>query len=304
MKRLITILIGAGLAAAACSPSGAQSLGPAPSGSPIGTFRPTTPPSPSPTRNATPGPTTPSPSPTPTSSFTYQVWFSLHGKLFVTKRTSPFTVAVGRLALTAMLEGPSTAEASASVRSAIPAGTSLLGLSIGNGLAKVDLSSEFESNPTSKSMPMAVRLAQVIYTISQYPNVGSVQFAIEGQSRTTVGGVPVQTRQSRAVYASFLPAILVQTPLIGARVSSPVTISGTANVFEATVSLRILDADGHEIARTFTQASCGTGCRGDYSVAVPYEVSTEQQGTIEVFESSAKDGSAINVVAIPVTLTA
>jgi hypothetical protein len=232
------------------------------------------------------------------------VWFSLHRKLFVTKRTSPFTVAVGRLALTAMLEGPSTAEATASVKTAIPAGTRVLGLSIGNGVARVDLSSEFESNPTSTSMPMALRLAQVIYTISQYSNVGRVQFAIDGQGRTTVGGIPVQGRQNRAAYGSFLPAILVQTPLIGARVSSPVTISGTADVFEATVSLRILDANGHEIARTFTQASCGTGCRGDYSIAVPYQIATEQQGTIEVFESSAKDGSAINVVAIPVTLTA
>jgi hypothetical protein len=98
------------------------------------------------------------------------------------------------------------------------------------------------------------------------------------------------------------PAITVQSPASGARVTSPVTVSGTADVFEGVVSVRILDSAGHEIARTFTQASCGTGCRGDYSVAVKYTVSAAEPGTIEVFESSAKDGSPVNVQRIRVTL--
>ena len=67
--------------------------------------------------------------------------------------------------------------------------------------------------------------------------------------------------------------------------------------------LQDLYAGGNEIAHTFTQATCGTGCRGDYSTAVSYDVGSEQQGTIEVFETSAKDGSRINVVDIPVTLS-
>jgi hypothetical protein len=73
-------------------------------------------------------------------------------------------------------------------------------------------------------------------------------------------------------------------------------------VFEATVSVRILDSAGHEIARTFTTASCGTGCRGGYSVTIPYSVPRAQPGTIVVFESSAKDGQPVNVQQIPVTL--
>jgi hypothetical protein len=79
-------------------------------------------------------------------------------------------------------------------------------------------------------------------------------------------------------------------------------VQGTANVFEATVSLRILDSGGREIARTFTTATCGTGCRGRYSKSVRFSVSSEQPGTIEVFEESAEDGRPINVVTIPVML--
>ena len=81
------------------------------------------------------------------------------------------------------------------------------------------------------------------------------------------------------------------------------TVTGTANVFEATVTVRVLDANGHEIARAFTQATCGTGCRGAFSLAITYRVSSEQPGVIEAFEQSAKDGSPINVQRIPVTLT-
>jgi immunoglobulin-like protein involved in spore germination len=75
-------------------------------------------------------------------------------------------------------------------------------------------------------------------------------------------------------------------------------------VFEATVSIRILDANGREIAAAFTTATCGTGCRGRYSARVSYDVGADQVGTIEVFASSAQDGHTINVVRIPVTLTA
>lgn len=99
-----------------------------------------------------------------------------------------------------------------------------------------------------------------------------------------------------------LTAIVVEAPVAGATVSSPVQVRGTADVFEATVSIRIFDATNNTIAETSTMATCGTGCRGDYAVEVPYEVGGEQPGVIEVFEASAKDGSPIDVVRIPVTL--
>lgn len=99
-----------------------------------------------------------------------------------------------------------------------------------------------------------------------------------------------------------LDPIEVTAPERNAAVTSPVTISGTADVFEATVSIRILDEMGSVISETFTTAACGTGCRGDYTETVRFSVDGEQAGTIVVFEFSAKDGSMINVVRIPVTL--
>jgi Immunoglobulin-like domain of bacterial spore germination len=100
------------------------------------------------------------------------------------------------------------------------------------------------------------------------------------------------------------PAIVVTSPRSGDEVSSPVSIDGNADVFEATVSIDILDSAGKPIVRTFTTASCGTGCRGTFSKAVRFTVDTTQPGTIRVYESSAEDGKPINVVDIPITLVA
>lgn len=100
------------------------------------------------------------------------------------------------------------------------------------------------------------------------------------------------------------PAIVVTSPRPGDQVSSPVRIRGNADVFEATVSIDILDSAGIPIVRTFTTATCGTGCRGTFSTSVRFAVDTTQPGTIRVYESSAKDGKPINVVDIPVTLVA
>ena len=301
MKRLpIMMIVGVSLLAVGCGTPSSGSLGPAPATT-AGASSPASP-SASGTKSAAASPSGQRPTATqaPAREIGVQAWFSRNGKLFVTERTVPATTGVGRAALDRLLTGPSAAENAAGLRSLIPAGTTLLGLRTSAGIATANLSSSFESGASPSVMPL--RIAQVVYTLTQFPTVTGVRFAIDGQGKTVVGGVPVQSPQTRAMYGGYLPAITVQSPVIGAQVGNPVTVSGTADVFEATVSVRILDSAGHEIARTFTTASCGTGCRGDYSVTVSYSVPRTQPGTIEVFESSAKDGQPINVQLIPVTL--
>ena len=303
MKRLPIIMIGGiCLLAAGCGAPSSGALGPAPTAT-AQTASPAVSPGRA-TASATPSPggqpPTATPAQVPARELGLQAWFSRNGKLFVTNRTVPATKGVGQTALDRMLTGPSAAEYAAGLRSAIPAGTTVRSVRISAGIATVDLSSSFESAAGPSAMPL--RIAQVVYTLTQFPTVTGVRFAINGQGVTVVGGVPVQSPQTRAMYGGYLPAITVRSPVIGARVTSPVTVSGTADVFEATVSVRILNSAGREIARTFTTATCGTGCRGDYSVTIPYSVVRTQPGTIVVFESSAKDGQPVNVQQIPVTL--
>ena len=100
-----------------------------------------------------------------------------------------------------------------------------------------------------------------------------------------------------------MAAITVDSHQPGDTMTAPSTVvSGTANTFEANVRIRLLDENGEILVDTFTTATCGTGCRGDYSKKIKFEVDHQQSGTLQVFESSAQDGSEINMVEIPVVL--
>lgn len=295
MKRLIAMTAMLAALTVACAESGARSLGPAPGNDPV---------SPSSSTSPTGSPMTPSPSPSPVParSMTYEVWFNYDGFLFVTHRTEPFIPAVGAAAVEALLEGPTNAEAAADLTSAITPGTDLLSLLIDDGVATVDLSGAFTSEETPA---IAVgSLSQVVYTLTQFDSVDSVVVEVDGNPLRNFGGYEIDGPLRRSHFADQLPLILVESPTIGERVSSPVSIGGTADVFEAVVSMVILDRHGRTVASTFTMATCGTGCRGTYATDVRYDVATTQPGTIRVYEVSAKDGSPIHVVDIPVTLTA
>lgn len=230
----------------------------------------------------------PSPS---TRTLTIDVWFVRDGALFPVGRTRPYTVATSRLALAELASGPSSPERNAGVTNLVPDDPGYE-VSVAASTATVDLPASFWSGGEA----VRLRQAQVVYTLTQFPTVSRVAFRRDG--------APADPPVDRSDYGELLPPIVVASPAIGQRVTSPVTVAGTADVFEATVSVRILDAAGGEVATTFTTATCGTGCRGDYRVSVSYRMVTEQPGTVQVYEVSAEDGSRIHVVDIPVILAA
>ena len=293
MKRLIAMAATLAALTTACAESGAQPLGPAPSNEPSS-------PAPSPSPTGSPSPPSPSPSPIPARDFTYEVWFNYDGYLFVTHRTEPFVPGVGARSVEAVLEGPTNDESAAGLSSAINPGTRLLGLTIHGGVATVNLDETFGAEETPATAVGS--LSQIVYTLTQFDSIDGVVFEVGGTRLTNFGGYELRVPQRRASFADQLPAILLESPGIGERVSSPVTISGSADVFEAVVSIAILDEHGRTVASSFTMATCGTGCRGSYTVDVRYDVGNRQPGTIRVYEVSAKDGSPLHVVEIPVLL--
>jgi germination protein M len=285
-----------GVIAASCgSGSGAQSVGPVPSNTAAGgESAPTTVTLEQPETEATGKP-----------PMVFQVWFHRGEQLFAAQRSIDPTPAVGRAAMEDLLAGPPDAERLEGIQTQIPDGTELLGLTVDKGIASVDLTSEFESGGGSASMSM--RLAQVVYTLTQFPTVKGVQFSLDGEPIEVLGGegIVIDHPLTRKDYEDLLPAILVESPAIGEPVPNPVTVSGTANVFEANVTVIVLDAAGKEIARTFTTATCGSGCRGEFSVTVPYKVAKgREEGTIVVQDDDAAGtGHPPHIVEVPVLLS-
>lgn len=310
---LTTIALAVGVVA--CSPSGG--LGTVPSRAPT--------PAPSvdqgePDLTAAPSPSVPTPasadpsgSPSataaPGATTIVRAYFYLGGELGTdglvpVLREVPETRAVATAAMHALLAGPTSAESGGrEITSAVPAGSRLLGLRVENGIATVDLSREFESG--GGSMSIFVRLGQVVYTLTQFPTVDSVLFEIEGQPVTVFSseGIVLDGPIGRDAYADQLPVIYVDRPAFGAALGNPARITGSANTFEATFMITLLDGTGARIVETHAMATCGTGCRGTFDVTIPYSVPEAGWGTLRVWESSAKDGSAQFVREYPVWLT-
>ena len=219
-------------------------------------------------------------------------------------RIVPKSAAVATAAMTALLNGPipiRRANGRSPARSR-PA-RRLLGVSIKSGVATVDLSTEFDSGGGSASMQY--RLAQVVYTLTQFSTVRSVVFQIEGETVTVFGseGIVLDGPVGRADYVRQLPAIFVDRPAYGAALSNPGPVSGNADVFEATFRIAILDAAGKSILDQQVMATCGTGCRGTFAVSLAYTVSKAQWGTLRVYNPSAKDGTPEDTRDYPVWLT-
>jgi hypothetical protein len=185
----------------------------------------------------------------------------------------------------------------------IPEGTRFLGLRIDAGIATVNLSREFESGGGSASV--LGRLAQVVYTLTQFPTVTGVRFELDGEPVTVFSGegVLLDSPVDRSDYTDQLPAVFVDRPAWGGNLGNPARLVGMANVFEAAFHVRILDAGGHSLADGPAMASCGTGCWGTFDVTIPYRVESAAWGTLQVYELSAADGSVENLTEYPVWLT-
>ena len=232
-----------------------------------------------------------------------QAWFIRDRLASPVLVTVPRTESVGRAAMLSLLAGPTSGQRSAGLTTGVPTGTRLLGLAVNRGTATVDLSSEFEAAGGAGSVD--ARLAQVVYTLTQFPTVSRVAFRIDGQPVTAFpgSGTPLSRPQTRQDYAESVPVIAVITPQEHSEVSSPITVSGIADVFEANVTIEVLDATGRTVGHAVTTATCGTGCVGTFTAQVAYEVQTRQEGTVVVHDDDAAGtGTYPHEVRVPVTL--
>jgi hypothetical protein len=247
--------------------------------------------------------TTTATTPTTTSpgATSVAVYFLRDGKVAPVRRTVPATTAVARAAMRALLAGPTETERDAGLVSAIPEGTSLRDIALADGVATVDLDGRFDEGGGSASM--LGRVAQVVATLTRFSTVRRVRFRLDGDPVDAIGGegVVVAPPVGRLEIEQQTPQILVESPLPGDRVTSPIAVRGTANVFEATVSFEVRDEHGKVVLRSFTTATSGTGTRGTFEteLAVPNVVGPV---TIVAFEASAEDGRPLHVSEVPVTV--
>ncbi|MBA3374661.1 MAG: hypothetical protein H0U00_02405 [Actinobacteria bacterium] len=199
---------------------------------------------------------------TPTETMTVKAYFLRDGQVSPVTREVEETGDDLTAAVNALRFGPTELEATLGLTTALP-----------------------ETQDTE--LPR-LALAQLVYTLTQFSSTDSAE--IDGVNYT------------RADFEDLTPAILVESPLSFEEVTSPLRATGTANTFEANFQYELTDTDGRIIAEDFVTATSGTGTRGTFEFSVPFEVDFDGVGSLIVFESSAKDGSRINLVEIPLRM--
>jgi nucleoid-associated protein YgaU len=97
------------------------------------------------------------------------------------------------------------------------------------------------------------------------------------------------------------PPIDVRQPQPFDLVDDPVEACGIGTGFEATFQARVRDANGVGLVQVTIMAG-GMGIWGNFHALLPLPgVPATPQGTLEVFEISAQDGTEINKVVVPIT---
>lgn len=195
--------------------------------------------------------------------------------------------------LQALLHGPNDFERSTGMSTDIPAGTRLLGLEVADGTATADLSDDFRSGGAAGQL----RLAEVVFTLTQFDDVRQVTIAMNG--KPIEGALNLKRGDLEAV----TPKILVESPVPGESVTAPLKVSGAANVFEGTVSYSVNAPDGAELDHGFTTATQQVwGTWFAFAFTSTYPAQLRGLGHVVVWETSMKDGSRVNVYDVPVNM--
>lgn len=183
-------------------------------------------------------------------------------------------------------------------QSMIPAPVEVVSVTRADQLVTVDMNEAFLDGAGGLLADFTM-LNQLIYTAGDGEEISEVLFTVGGQPVTAFGseGLDLSQPVGRDSFLDQLNPINLDSALSGSG-DVPLVVSGFANVFEATVSLEVVDAAGNVVLEDFATASCGTGCWGAYSFQLDYPF--EGGETVRVFWHSAEDGSPSDIVSVPV----
>lgn len=159
-----------------------------------------------------------------------------------------------RGAVEAMIAGPQDPDYTSPWNPA----TRVLGLSESGGVITVDLSSDARTASIG-SEGAAAMVHQLIYTVTEAMDASaSVRLHIDGAPAGELWGVlEWSDPQPRADWMETRLFVGIDTPTEGAGVTSPVTVSGEAAVYEANLPWRVLTMDGSEVRRGNTMTAEG-----------------------------------------------
>jgi Sporulation and spore germination len=210
----------------------------------------------------------------------FTLFFVRGTTLGVAQRTVATTTDPHFSSMTNLLAGPDPSEASAGLTTDIPAGTALRGLEIRGGTATVNLSPQFAA--TAPTAALSARLAQIVYTITSFPNVTSVVIEIAKTRVVNFAGVNLTNPVGRSQVTAAVPGVLLESPGVGSTLSGQLAVSGVASI-NGTYDIQLLEAGGKLLANVTDTAAVDE----KFTQTLPFTIATPQVGEIKVFARPA-----------------
>lgn len=181
-----------------------------------------------------------------------------------------------------------------------------------NGIANVSFSKEIQENNLGSTGELM--FAEQIAMIMQQFGYDKTQILVEGKVTETLLGhlytgdpivandpesyLWIDEKDSREIVLQNT-AFRIYEPAPYTEVKDRIVVRGLARVFEATILYEF--EDGHNILdKGFTTATEGAPGWGEFEIIIEFDEVANNSGTIIIYEESAKDGSRINELQIPV----
>lgn len=142
-------------------------------------------------------------------------------------------------------------------------------------------------------------LNQLVYTLTDN-TIESVLFTVGGETIETFGteGIDLSEPVTRDSYLDELHVINLTDPIVEG--DGGWRVAGIANVFEANLAVNVLDRDGSVVHEEFVQASCGSGCWGEFETTLDSDLIVPGESSVRLLTYSAEDGLPTNMITIPI----
>lgn len=183
----------------------------------------------------------------------------------------------------------------------IPAEVSVSSLRTEGNTIVADMNEAFLAGAGGLLADMTM-LNQIIYSLTWMNEEASVLFTVNDEPVEAFGsdGLVLTDPVDRESFRDdHLHVINLTTPIVQ-QDDGRYLVEGIANVFEATVTIAVLDDGGAVVDERFVTATCGTGCWGEFSTGIDPDLIVPGQSSIRVFQHSAEDGSVVDAITVPI----
>ncbi|WP_103981807.1 GerMN domain-containing protein [Helcococcus massiliensis] len=183
----------------------------------------------------------------------------------------------------------------------LPEHTKIHSINIKDGKAIIDFDKNVLDHAAGSSVE-AESIQAIVNTITEFDNVKEVEFWVDGSKEKADnwwGHVGLHDlKLTRNLDRVWTPAIWLTHPKNGDQVSNKLRMVGSSMTFESTVGYTVKDKNGNILAEDTFTATGGDGMRRLFDISIDLKDPSHEEGTLEVYGISGKDGSPTDKVTV------